>query len=480
MDDEAILAGIDDEPDAFAAFYRRHVDELLEQFAQRTRDPALAADLCAETFAAALDAAHRFDPERGPAADWLREIARRLLEEARRRGAVEDRARRRLGLAALAPGERFVGELEEELVAAARFRASRRHERPRAPLALLGVALAALAAVAVVVAGGGGDRAQPDGTRRASLVAPPAPMLPIAGCGGMDVRGESAAARAWRAGYRTGLVVVPALGASGRASCAPVDGGACLVAAGASSYRCFRRADIRAGRALARTPQGLIAGIAPAAVGRVTLTAGDRSASASVVDNVYATRLGVPPGTPVRVGFERPWLEICRRTVPPELLERVAVLRRAPDERFELPQPVRRALDLGADYRFDGVVVSGARRWGGDGGVDFWAVPVVARGSERCAPANGVCIAAVPRHPPADAECMLRRRRDADFWRVAPLLPGKAAIYGVVPDGVTGARVTAGTRTAWVGARANVIAGVLPFPYADGVRVELVGRPAAH
>jgi len=100
-EDEAILAARDDAPEAFAVFYRRHVAALLGYFLRRTHDPELAADLCAETFAAALDGAHRFDPARGPAVAWLYGIARRQLAHAQRRGAAEDRARRRLGMAPL-------------------------------------------------------------------------------------------------------------------------------------------------------------------------------------------------------------------------------------------------------------------------------------------------------------------------------------------------------------------------------------------
>jgi RNA polymerase sigma-70 factor (ECF subfamily) len=100
-DDEAILAALDTAPEAYAVFYRRHVAGLLGSLHRRTRDPELAADLCAETFAAALDGAHRFDPARGPAVVWLYGIARRLFAHAERRGAVEDRARRRLGMAPL-------------------------------------------------------------------------------------------------------------------------------------------------------------------------------------------------------------------------------------------------------------------------------------------------------------------------------------------------------------------------------------------
>src|SRR4051794_29150579 len=100
--DETLLTALDEEPEAFAEFYRRHVTALLGYFVRRTRDPELAADLCAETFAAALAGAHRFRPERGPAIAWLYGIARRQLSHARRRGAAEDRARRALGMAPLA------------------------------------------------------------------------------------------------------------------------------------------------------------------------------------------------------------------------------------------------------------------------------------------------------------------------------------------------------------------------------------------
>jgi RNA polymerase sigma factor (sigma-70 family) len=99
--DEALLAAARSEPEAFATFYRNHVRALISYFLRRTRDPEIAADLTAETFAAALDGCHRFRPERGPAVGWLYGIARRQLAHAHRRGAVEDRARRRLGMAPL-------------------------------------------------------------------------------------------------------------------------------------------------------------------------------------------------------------------------------------------------------------------------------------------------------------------------------------------------------------------------------------------
>lgn len=96
-DDELLLAA-DEDPDAFAALYRRHADALLAWALRRTRDREQAADLVAETFAAALEGCHRFDPARGSAAAWLFGIARHQAARLAERGAVEQRARRRLGV----------------------------------------------------------------------------------------------------------------------------------------------------------------------------------------------------------------------------------------------------------------------------------------------------------------------------------------------------------------------------------------------
>jgi RNA polymerase sigma factor (sigma-70 family) len=96
--DEDLLQATPDDPEAFGVFYRRHVDAILAFFRVRTGDPELAADLMAETFAAALLAAPRFKRRREPAAAWLFTIGRRKLIDSWRRGRVEDAARRKLGL----------------------------------------------------------------------------------------------------------------------------------------------------------------------------------------------------------------------------------------------------------------------------------------------------------------------------------------------------------------------------------------------
>ena len=95
-DEELLAAGGSHE---FAIFYRRYAPEVLRYFARRVRDPEAAADLTAETFAAAVVAQRRFRPDRGSAAGWLYGIAGHKLADFQRHGHLEDRARRRLGMA---------------------------------------------------------------------------------------------------------------------------------------------------------------------------------------------------------------------------------------------------------------------------------------------------------------------------------------------------------------------------------------------
>lgn len=97
--DEALLKATGFEPEAFGVFYRRHVRPVLAYTLSRTHRPELAADLTAEVFALALERRDRFDPRRGPARAWLLNMAASKLVDAARRGQVEDRARRRLGIA---------------------------------------------------------------------------------------------------------------------------------------------------------------------------------------------------------------------------------------------------------------------------------------------------------------------------------------------------------------------------------------------
>ena len=86
------------DPTVFDAFYRAHAESLLRYFYRRTDDPDATADLCAETFAAALINSGQFDTNRGSAAAWLYGIAKRQLAMYWRRRKVADRARTRLGI----------------------------------------------------------------------------------------------------------------------------------------------------------------------------------------------------------------------------------------------------------------------------------------------------------------------------------------------------------------------------------------------
>lgn len=94
-DDELLLSG---DPEDFAAFYRRHARWVAGFHMRRVRDPELAADLTAETFAAALRARARYRPGDGSASPWLHRIASNLLVDAVRKRQAEDRAQRALGM----------------------------------------------------------------------------------------------------------------------------------------------------------------------------------------------------------------------------------------------------------------------------------------------------------------------------------------------------------------------------------------------
>lgn len=98
--DAELLAATDVDGEAFAVFYARHVRAVLALVLARTRRADLAADVCAEVFATALEKRSRYEPERGTARAWLLAMAANLFVDALRRGRVEDRVRRRLAMPA--------------------------------------------------------------------------------------------------------------------------------------------------------------------------------------------------------------------------------------------------------------------------------------------------------------------------------------------------------------------------------------------
>jgi RNA polymerase sigma factor (sigma-70 family) len=101
------------DPRAFVAFYRLNLPAVVAFFLRRTGDREVTADLTAEVFAAALIAAPRYDPDRRPALAWLHGIASHKLADSRRRGRVEDEARRRLALQPLVLTDEALDRVEE-------------------------------------------------------------------------------------------------------------------------------------------------------------------------------------------------------------------------------------------------------------------------------------------------------------------------------------------------------------------------------
>lgn len=100
------------DPQAFAAFYRRHVRGMLAFFRRRTPSADVALDLTAETFAAALESSGRYEPRAGEARGWLYGIAWNKLHEAQRRGRAEDTARRALGMEPIAISDAGLERIE--------------------------------------------------------------------------------------------------------------------------------------------------------------------------------------------------------------------------------------------------------------------------------------------------------------------------------------------------------------------------------
>jgi RNA polymerase sigma-70 factor (ECF subfamily) len=113
-DDREVLRASREGRGGFDVFYRRHRAAVLAFHARRVAEPELAADLTAETFAAALLAVHDADrPIPDVPVAWLFTIAHRKLIDSYRRGAVEAVARRRLALAPLVVDDEDIERINE-------------------------------------------------------------------------------------------------------------------------------------------------------------------------------------------------------------------------------------------------------------------------------------------------------------------------------------------------------------------------------
>jgi RNA polymerase sigma-70 factor (ECF subfamily) len=105
-DDVTLLGAREDAGEAFAVFYRRHLEVVLRLCARRGLNAAEAADVTAETFAAALVGRHRYGAEYGTARAWLLGIASHKLADHRRRVARDRRVLRRLAIEPVELSER--------------------------------------------------------------------------------------------------------------------------------------------------------------------------------------------------------------------------------------------------------------------------------------------------------------------------------------------------------------------------------------
>jgi RNA polymerase sigma-70 factor, ECF subfamily len=110
--DAQLLAGTTRDPAAFGAWYRRHEREVLAFFRYATRSSELAADLTAETFAAALESIGGYRAELGETRAWLFGIARHVLGRSLARGRVENRARAALALPVLVVDDEAIERIE--------------------------------------------------------------------------------------------------------------------------------------------------------------------------------------------------------------------------------------------------------------------------------------------------------------------------------------------------------------------------------
>lgn len=112
-DDVELIVRSLDVPEVFGVLFERHAEPMLTYFARRTLDAETAAELVAETFAEAFSSRRRFRDQGSDGAAWLYGIGRNLLSHYFRDGAVDARARRRLGMPERTVNEDDYDRIEE-------------------------------------------------------------------------------------------------------------------------------------------------------------------------------------------------------------------------------------------------------------------------------------------------------------------------------------------------------------------------------
>ncbi|MGW7825101.1 RNA polymerase sigma factor [Streptomyces puniciscabiei] len=120
------MVRIGEDPEAFEAFYREHVETMLQYATRRSRDPHAAADLVAEVFLAAISAAVCYREELGSPIAWLHGIARNVAAAEDRRAARAWAAESRIVGRRLLEGD-DIARLEERIDAEREVRALLAH-----------------------------------------------------------------------------------------------------------------------------------------------------------------------------------------------------------------------------------------------------------------------------------------------------------------------------------------------------------------
>jgi RNA polymerase sigma factor (sigma-70 family) len=115
------LRWIATDPEIFEAFYREHVKAIQGFVARRVGDRERAADLTAEVFLAAIDAARRYRPGRGTPKAWLYGIARTVVAADRRQVGRRQAREERLRASALLD-EDDAAQIEARIEASAKLR----------------------------------------------------------------------------------------------------------------------------------------------------------------------------------------------------------------------------------------------------------------------------------------------------------------------------------------------------------------------
>lgn len=97
--DADLLRGVRSDPEAICFLYDRYVVRLVRFLQAAGGTPEAAWDVTQETFARLLERGSRgrLAPD-GTAWPWLSVTARNLLRDSQRRGRIDDRARRKLGI----------------------------------------------------------------------------------------------------------------------------------------------------------------------------------------------------------------------------------------------------------------------------------------------------------------------------------------------------------------------------------------------